>query len=59
MKRIWQEEEAQGATEYILLLVVIVGIAFLFKGKIEEVISAKVDDLGSSIKGFTSGAGGN
>lgn len=54
LKQLWQDESAQGATEYILMLVIVVGIAMLFKKQIMGVISSKVDALGSSIEGFTS-----
>jgi Flp pilus assembly pilin Flp len=53
IQKIWQDESAQGATEYILMLVIVVGIAMLFKDKIRAVISGKVDDLGNDIQGFS------
>lgn len=52
LKKFWNDESAQGATEYILMLVIVVGIAMLFKGKIMEVITQKVDSLSSDIQGF-------
>jgi len=57
LKQLWQDESAQGATEYILMLVIVVGIAMLFKTKITKIISGKVEDLGSSIEGFKSDTG--
>ncbi len=30
-KAIWNDESAQGATEYILILVAVVTVAFIFK----------------------------
>jgi len=53
LKALWNDESAQGSTEYILLLVVVVAIAVLFKGKIMELVKGKMDELGtgmSSIK---------
>lgn len=55
LKNLWKDESGQGATEYILLLVVVVGVAFLFKGKIMEILTAKLGDLQTSITSFTSG----
>ncbi|MBY0384377.1 hypothetical protein K2X05_04390 [bacterium] len=50
---LWKDESAQGATEYILMLVIVVGIAMLFKDKIMGIIRGKVDDLGNDIQGFS------
>ena len=50
--RIWNDESGQGATEYILLLVVVVGLAVVFRGRITEVVEAKIEQLGSSIGSF-------
>lgn len=52
LKTLWQDESAQGATEYILMLVIVVGIAMLFKGQIMNVIKGKVEDLSGKIEGF-------
>jgi hypothetical protein len=52
LNTLWKDESAQGATEYILMLVIVVGIAMLFKKQIMEVISSKVSDLGQSIGDF-------
>lgn len=49
---LWKDESAQGATEYILMLVIVVGIAMMFKEKIMSVISGKVESVGSQIEGF-------
>jgi Flp pilus assembly pilin Flp len=54
MKNLWKDESGQGATEYILLLVVVVGLAFVFKDKIMEIVKGKLEELGGSISGFTS-----
>jgi Flp pilus assembly pilin Flp len=52
-KQLWNDESAQGATEYILMLVIVVGIAFLFKNKIMGIITGKVNDLGDQIGNFS------
>lgn len=51
---LWYDESAQGATEYILMLVIVVGVAMLFKNSIMGIIKTKVDDLNESIQGFKS-----
>lgn len=53
-KDLVKDESAQGATEYILLLVVVVGLAMIFKGKITSMFTEKVDELGGNIGNFKS-----
>ena len=48
-KRSMKSESGQGATEYILLLVVIVGLVMIFGPKIKEVVGKKVSELGTNI----------
>ncbi len=48
-----KNQRGQGATEYILLLLVVVAIAFMFKDKISTAVSGKLDQLSSDIGGFT------
>jgi Flp pilus assembly pilin Flp len=55
LKKLWSDESGQGATEYILLLVVVVGIAMLFKDKIRGAVDTKLNDLNGQIQGFTGG----
>lgn len=57
LRRMIEDESGQGATEYILLLVVVVAIAMLFRDKIQAIVSAKVGELGSSIGSFNVGTG--
>ena len=52
LKNLWKDESAQGATEYILMLVVVVAIAVMFKNQISSIISGKVSKLGQDIQGF-------
>jgi len=49
----FKDESAQGATEYILLLVVVVAISMMFKDKIKDVVGQKIDQLSSDLGGFT------
>ena len=44
-KNILTNKSGQGATEYILLLVVIVGLVMMFGPRIKTAISGKVADL--------------
>ena len=52
IKSLWKDESAQGATEYILLLVVVVGIALLFKKQITEQVNGLIAQLGSGLGQF-------
>ena len=52
MRNLWKDESGQGATEYILLLVVVVALGFMFKEKIMTVVEGKLGELGTSIETF-------
>lgn len=54
LKSLAKDESGQGATEYILLLVIVVALAFTFKGKIMDIVNAKLGQLGTDIGGFNS-----
>jgi Flp pilus assembly pilin Flp len=45
IKSLWRDESAQGATEYILLVVVIVGIVIAFKQPIMDAVTEKIGQL--------------
>lgn len=51
-KKLIQDESAQGATEYILLLIVVVAIAMMFKDQIKSAVSDKLGELQGMISGF-------
>ena len=53
LKKIWNDESGQGATEYILLLVIVVAIALLFRTQIRDIIQSKLGDISQSVSGFT------
>lgn len=53
MKRLWKEESAQGATEYILLLVVVVAVVLIFRQNIIEAVQQKLADLRAGMDGIT------
>ena len=49
---IWNDESAQGATEYILILVAVVTVAFLFKKKLMEFVDGRLGNIGTELGGF-------
>ncbi|MGZ3770633.1 MAG: Flp1 family type IVb pilin [Bdellovibrio sp.] len=51
-KKLFKNESGQGATEYILLLVVVVALVVLFKDKIKSAFEGKVTSLSDSITKF-------
>lgn len=54
-KAIWSDESAQGATEYILLLAIVVGVAMIFGGNIKKIVTEKMGQISSVISGFSVG----
>lgn len=52
-KKLFKNEKGQGATEYILLLVVVVALVVIFKDKIKETVSGKIEQLSGDIQGFS------
>lgn len=48
-----KNKRGQGATEYILLLVVVVSLVMLFKDKIKSIMVGKIDQLGTDINSVT------
>jgi Flp pilus assembly pilin Flp len=57
-KALWKDESGQGATEYILLLVVVVAIALMFRTQITEALKSRLADLSTSLGAFTVNGGG-
>lgn len=52
VKKLWNDESGQGATEYILLLVVVVALAMAFKDQIGEAVSGKMGEVQGSLGDF-------
>ena len=52
-KRLWQEESAQGATEYILLLVVVVAVVLIFRQRIVDAVNDKLDQLAEGMNSIS------
>lgn len=44
-KKLLKKESGQGATEYILLLVVVVALVLMFKDKIKTTVDGKIGEL--------------
>jgi len=57
LKTLWQDESAQGATEYILLLAIVVGLAMVFGKRIRGIIEEKMGSIDGAIKGFSPESG--
>jgi len=49
-----EDESAQGSTEYILLLVVVVAVALIFKDKMIGIIKGKLEEIATLIGAFRS-----
>jgi Flp pilus assembly pilin Flp len=52
-KKLIKNQSGQGATEYILLLVVVVALVVMFKSQIQSAVSGKLSELQQSIQGFS------
>lgn len=48
-KKLFKNQRGQGATEYILLLVVVVALVMMFKNQITDTMKTKVGDLQNMI----------
>lgn len=53
LKKMLKSESGQGATEYILLLVIVVGVAMALKEPIKRALGDKITDIEGGIQGFT------
>ena len=51
-KKLSKDQSGQGATEYILLLVVVVALVMMFKTQIKGALDGKLGELQGSISGF-------
>lgn len=52
-RKLLKNQSGQGATEYILLLVVVVALVIMFKGQIQKTVSDKIGELQGMIGGVT------
>ena len=53
LNQLWADESGQGATEYILLLVIVVAVAFMFKGKILAALEGEMAKLSEGLSTIT------
>ncbi len=53
LKNFWKDEAAQGMVEYVLLLVIVVGLVVAFKGKLKEKVDGLIGNLGTQIDSAT------
>ncbi len=51
-RRLLKNNKGQGMVEYILLLVIVIGLLMAFKGQIASVIKGKTEQVGSDINSF-------
>lgn len=51
-RRFIQDESGQGMAEYVLLIVVVVTVAFIFKDKIKGMVSQKMDSVSGEFNNF-------
>jgi Flp pilus assembly pilin Flp len=49
LKKFWKDEAAQGMVEYVLLLVIVVGLVVAFKSQIKGKIDGMIGTLGGKI----------
>lgn len=52
IQALWNDESAQGATEYILLIAIVVGLAMLFRDKIKSIVTGKLSDIEGGVNNF-------
>lgn len=47
--KLWQDESGQGATEYILILVVVAVIVMVFKEEIMKIVRSRTVEMGDKL----------
>ena len=53
LKTLWNDESGQGATEYILLIVIVFAVIAFFGPKLKSTLTDKVNTVTGDITGFT------
>lgn len=51
-RRFINDESGQGMAEYVLLIVVVVGVAFMFRGKIMSMVEGKMKTVSDDFNSF-------
>ncbi len=54
-KKLMKDESGQGATEYVLLVVVVVALVMMFRDRIRAALGDRLEQLSNDITGFTGG----
>ena len=49
---LWKDESGQGMAEYVLLIVVVLTVAFMFKDKIKGMVEKKLNEVQGSMDSF-------
>lgn len=52
-KNFWADESGQGTAEYVLLIVIVIGLLMMFKGRIKSAFGDKLSDIESGMGGIT------
>lgn len=52
VKTLWNDEDGQGMAEYVLLIVVVLSVAFIFKDKIKGMVDKKLGEVQGSMDSF-------
>lgn len=52
-KNLCMDESGQGTAEYVLLIVIVIGLLMMFKGRIKTVFSNKLDEVADGMGGIT------
>ncbi|MES2962628.1 MAG: Flp1 family type IVb pilin [Bdellovibrionota bacterium] len=58
MKSLWKDESAQGATEYIVLLAVVVIVVAIFRTRITDMVKSKLGNVEAGMNGIDATGGG-
>lgn len=53
-KDLWSDESGQGMLEYVLLVVAIVAVIAIFKGKIKDWFTSTSDRIGNNVESINS-----
>ena len=52
MKTLWKDESGQGMAEYVLLIVVVLAVAAIFKERILGMVRGKMADVSGKFESF-------
>ena len=52
-KTLWKDESGQGMAEYVLLIVVVLGVAFLFRDRIRGMVEGKLGEVADQFGSFS------